>query len=147
MIDSFSGVYRFLSNFYPVPGGITIHRANCPTVEHAFQASKCFYPEDAFMIAKLHSPGDTKKLGRTIKLRDDWDKIKDGVMLSLLRAKFSEPSLFKRLFDTGDEELVEGNTWHDNYWGDCKCSTCKLPGKNKLGRLLMLVREEIQAGI
>lgn len=39
-IDSFSGLYRFLSNFWPslvgMPNGLGI----APTVEHAYQAMK-----------------------------------------------------------------------------------------------------------
>jgi predicted NAD-dependent protein-ADP-ribosyltransferase YbiA (DUF1768 family) len=49
------------------------------------------------------------------------------------------------LLDTGDEELVEGTTWHDNIWGNCSCPKCKnIPGQNRLGKLLMQIREEIK---
>ena len=46
---------------------------------------------------------------------------------------------------TAPAPLLEGNYWHDNYWGDCKCKTCeKTEGQNKLGRILMIVRKEIR---
>lgn len=79
-------------------------------------------------------------------MRPDWERVKDEAMLACLRAKFSDPVLADKLLDTGIEELVESNYWHDNYWGDCTCShntQCKNPGKNMLGTLLMQVRKEI----
>ena len=57
-----------------------------------------------------------------------------------VNAKFStNESLKKRLLETGDEELIEGNTWNDTYWG-----VCKGVGLNKLGEILMRVREELK---
>ena len=62
-----------------------------------------------------------------------------------LREKFKDPELREMLLDTGDEELVEGNFWHDLWWGDCGCKKCKdVPGKNILGKLLMELREKIK---
>jgi len=44
MINSFTDEYAFLSNFYPVPGGITVGKHTFLSVEHAYQAFKC--PEE-----------------------------------------------------------------------------------------------------
>jgi ribA/ribD-fused uncharacterized protein len=65
-----------------------------------------------------------------------------------LRLKFTQnPELRRRLLDTGDAVLVEGNTWHDNYWGTCTFRRCsKTKGKNMLGKLLMQVRQELADG-
>jgi predicted NAD-dependent protein-ADP-ribosyltransferase YbiA (DUF1768 family) len=60
-------------------------------------------------------------------------------MLSALRIKFKNPELRAMLLTTGDEELIEGNWWRDTYWG-----VCEGIGQNKLGKLLMQVREEIK---
>ena len=61
-------------------------------------------------------------------------------MKELLMAKFSQnEDLKKKLLDTGDATLIEGNTWGDKYWG-----VCKGVGKNRLGELLMEVREELK---
>jgi predicted NAD-dependent protein-ADP-ribosyltransferase YbiA (DUF1768 family) len=61
-----------------------------------------------------------------------------------LRQKFAIPELRRQLLDTGHQELEEGNYWHDNEWGNCYCMKCRtIAGKNKLGILLMQVREEI----
>lgn len=61
-----------------------------------------------------------------------------------LRLKFTDPELKSKLLATGDEELVEGNTWHDRTWGRCVCSKCGGQGQNLLGQLLMELREEIK---
>ena len=61
-------------------------------------------------------------------------------MLDLLRQKFkNHPKLKSLLLATGDELLVEGNTWSDVFWGiDLKTNR----GQNILGRLLTIVRKE-----
>ena len=46
------------------------------------------------------------------------------------------------LLATGGEELIEGNWWHDNFFGVCTCGPCDGKGKNNLGKILMRVREE-----
>ena len=44
--------------------------------------------------------------------------------------KFKREPLRSQLINTGDEELVEGNHWCDNYWGDCTCADVKAdPGR------------------
>jgi predicted NAD-dependent protein-ADP-ribosyltransferase YbiA (DUF1768 family) len=47
--------------------------------------------------------------------------------------------------------MIEGNWWHDNFWGDCYCNNksgkhpeCLKPGLNKLGLLLMNLRRYFQ---
>jgi ribA/ribD-fused uncharacterized protein len=76
--------------------------------------------------------------------RDDWDEVKTKVMLDVVRIKFSNPILRKMLLETGEEELVEGNHWHDNFWGSCRCEKCGSSGQNMLGKILMQVRTEIK---
>jgi len=49
------------------------------------------------------------------------------------------------LLATLDAELIEGNAWHDNFWGDCFCEKCRdIEGLNVLGNILMRIREELQ---
>ena len=52
--------------------------------------------------------------------------------------------LKEMLLQTGDEELVEGNYWHDVYFGVCSCPKCGNKGENHLGKLLMKIRSEIK---
>jgi len=138
MIDRFDGDYSFLSNFY--------FHSDGETVEHLFQAAKAITDEDREYVLSAASPGVAKKRGRAISLRPDWESVKADVMLALLRKKFAIPELKEKLLGTGDQELVEGNMWHDNYFGDCACHRCKEKiGYNKLGQLLMQIRDELRS--
>jgi ribA/ribD-fused uncharacterized protein len=144
-IDLFDGEYAFLSNFYP--SEIEYEYMKYLTVEHAFQAAKTDNLTDRFLIAESATPGKAKRLGRKVELVENWEEIKDGVMEECLRLKFSKdkhPDLVEKLKATKDKILIEGNTWHDNYWGNCTCPECKnVEGKNKLGELLMKIRGEL----
>ena len=140
MINRFDGKYFFLSNFSPSP--FRVDYVLFPTMEHYFQANKADNQNDYLHIAYAPTPGEAKRLGRKIQLRSDWEEIKDEVMLTGLRKKFANPELRNLLLATGDEELIEGNYWGDTYWG-----VCNGVGQNKLGKLLMQVREEIKNNI
>ena len=63
-------------------------------------------------------------------------------MEELLRLKFAQPYLRDLLIATGEQKLIEGNYWHDNFWGSCSCEKCGDKGENHLGRLLMKLRSE-----
>lgn len=135
MIASFQGKYRFLSNFWP--STIVYDNIKYPTVEHAFQATKTLDLAEKLAISNLTTPGQAKKAGKNVELRSDWEQVKLQVMLDLLRLKFQNSTYKQLLLDTGDQELVEGNTWGDTFWG-----VCQDVGENNLGKLLMKVREE-----
>lgn len=143
-INEFRGAYRFLSNFWP--GGIPVFLDGdeYTTVEHAFQASKTLHMRERRAFQKVLRPGEAKKMGRALKdrglQRPDWENVKRRIMKDLLGQKFSEPELRDKLLDTGDQEIIEGNTWGDTYWG-----VCNGQGQNWLGKLLMEVRSELLA--
>ena len=87
----------------------------------------------------MTNPVKIKRFGKTIKLRLDWEEVKVQIMLGLLRQKFKKgSSLGNRLLATGNQKLIEGNTWGDTFWG-----VCQGKGLNVLGKLLMQVRDEI----
>jgi ribA/ribD-fused uncharacterized protein len=78
---------------------------------------------------------------RKLPLRRDWEGVKDQVMLQAVRTKFAQhDDLRATLLDTGDALLVE-HTANDSYWGDGGDGS----GKNRLGQILMQVREELRA--
>ena len=144
-IDCFDGKYAFLSNFYPSPITPFADNITYPTVEHAFQAFKTTNINKRLEIASQPTPGKAKRLGRSVDMRPEWRDIRKDIMYICLKDKFSDPSLRERLLATGNAELIEGNTWHDNVWGDCHCPKCQnIPGENNLGKLLMKIREEIR---
>lgn len=67
--------------------------------------------------------------------RPDWNKVKKRIMANILDIKFSDPVLRQLLDDTGDAEIIEGNSWGDTYWG-----VCRGVGQNNLGKILMNIR-------
>lgn len=141
-IDRFKGKYEFLSNFYPA--FVESDGISYPTVEHAFVAMKTQDKNIRKQIADLRTPAEAKKFGRTLELRQGWNEMKVSVMRELLFKKFSNPNLRSRLKNTEGFELIEGNFWHDNFWGACSCDKCKqIEKQNMLGKLLMEVRKEI----
>ena len=140
-IIQFRGANNFLSNFFPC--NVRFEDATYPSSEHAFQAAKTLDKDERTMVQLCPSPAKAKSAGRRrITLRDNWDNIKDGIMLEIVRAKFAQNErLLRKLLVTGDAELKEGNTWNDTYWGVNKETGV---GQNKLGKILMQVREELR---
>lgn len=138
-INSFNEEYQFLSNFFPVT--VFLDGEYYPSVEHAYQAAKTDNQYERERIRGMKTPGQAKRAGRHLMLRHDWEDVKLNVMHDLLRQKFSHGVLQDRLLATGDEKLVEGNTWKDYFWG-----VCNGIGQNHLGVLLMRVRDEIRHG-
>lgn len=144
-IESFSGEFRFLSNFYPSP--IKLQNIVYPTVENAYQAMKSEDIEVRKHVATL-SAGQAKRFGKTITLPDYWDRspspggiiYKIDVMGTLLMRKFQIPDLREALLATKGFELIEGNYWGDTFWG-----VCKGVGENHLGKILMRIRDGINA--
>ena len=145
VINCFNGEYAFLSNFAHSP--ITFKGKTWLTVEHVFQAAKTLDENKREQIRLALTPGKAKHMGRKVHLRSDWEQIKKEIMLKSIRLKFKQnPELKEKLLRTGDAVLIEGNTWHDNIWGDCCCLKCqKIKGKNVLGEILMKVRDELAA--
>lgn len=140
-ITKFDGQYAALSNFADsmICHGYVFY----PTVEHYFQAMKTLDPKERGWIAAAPTPGEAKRRGRAVKLRPDWEEVKEQIMLDGLRLKFKIPAMREVLLSTQSAELIEGNTWHDCEWGVCSCSKCGGVGNNKLGKLLMKVRSEL----
>ena len=140
VINSFRGSYDCFSNFSPA--AVSMCGIEFPTVENAFQAAKCAdsseYPKFIGLTAT-----EAKRLGRSVHLRYDWDVVKEWVMLRLLLQKFAPGTqAHTTLSSTKGKWLVEGNRWHDNYWGNCTCDRCvHIVGQNKLGLLLMQIRD------
>lgn len=141
VIGPFEDEYRFLSNFAPV--SVRYDGTVFSTSEHAYQACKAQdEPELYDRIAAATDPDEAKRLGRRAVLPDGWDERKRYVMLEIVTAKFSQnPSDRERLLETGEQPLVELNSWDDTYWGaDIDTGT----GLNMLGRILMSVRSSLR---
>lgn len=147
MISTFTEQYAYLSNFYSSPI-VWNDTYVYPTAEHLFQAHKVLAGEPGWIenlrkIRLAPSPMEAKRLGRNVRLRPDWDQRKKRVMFDVVLAKFEQHEhLRRRLVDTDDHELVEGNTWGDLYWGAVWSQDLNLfVGRNHLGKTLMFVRD------
>ena len=140
-IDHFAEDHAFLSNFYPAT--VRFEGEDYPTSEHAYQAAKTLDPRQRAKIRLKDTPGKAKRAGRGVTVRSGWNGVREAIMLTILRDKFSREPLRTMLADTGDSGLVEGNDWSDTFWG---VSSRTGRGKNVLGILLMRVRAEIVEG-
>jgi len=165
MIDSFRGTP--LSNFYlrpfPVysadweaalglsPTGISDSYVFA-TGEHMFHSLKD-KTGDTHLGPEM-SPSQAKKAGRRMPLREDWMDVRVDMMRFVIESKFFTTRYGdgKYLVETGDEELVEGNSWGDTFWGVANPGSRLNPGQlftpqgeNWLGRLLMERREQLRA--
>lgn len=135
MITEFRDKNFYLSNFYSSPvtyNGITFQNA-----EAAYHSQKD--PARANEFKNLN-PSEAKQLGRRVRLRKDWESIKLDIMYKIVTEKFRQnPKLAKKLLDTSNKTLIEGNTWNDTYWG-----VCNGKGNNHLGKILMRVRKKLK---
>ena len=130
------------SNFARYP--VTIGGTTYPTSEHYFQAMKFAGTPHADAVRRAKTPMLAARTGRrrSRPLRRDWERVKDGVMLAAVRAKFTQHAdLRALLLSTGDAAIIE-HTENDAYWGDGGDGS----GQNMLGRILVRVREELRAG-
>jgi predicted NAD-dependent protein-ADP-ribosyltransferase YbiA (DUF1768 family) len=93
-------------------------------------------------IRSSSTPGKAKRLGKRVVLRTDWEDVKLHVMRVGISLKFwYNPDLMRKLLDTGQQYLEEGNRWGDTYWG---LDLCTGVGENHLGILLMEFRDSIR---
>jgi len=142
-IDSFKGEYAFLSNFFVC--NIEFEGRKYKTVEHYYQAHKATTLGEHEWVRGAKTAGEAKRRGRKIFINNRWDSIKIDVMRCGLQMKFADDRLAEKLIATQNAPLIEGNTWHDNFWGDCSCAKCtNIVGANILGSLLMEMRILLQ---
>jgi len=136
-----SAEYGCFSNFSPHP--IRLGGKTWPTSEHYFQGRKFVGTPDEEEVRLAKSPMIAARMGRSRKrpLRKDWESVKDTIMFEAVLAKFTQHEGPREiLLATGDATIVE-RTENDSYWGDGGDGS----GKNRLGQILMRVREELRA--
>lgn len=133
-IRSFVGPYCFLSNFHRC--NVKIGEFTYPSAEHAYQAQKSVNDLMHECFTRLPTAGHAKRLGNTLNLPANWHEVKVAVMRQVVLAKFEQNRPLRMLLiSTGKEELIEGNTWGDVFWG-----VVGNQGHNHLGKILMDVR-------
>jgi ribA/ribD-fused uncharacterized protein len=141
-ITSFRGEHRFLSNFYVSP--FVFKSIQFKTVEHAYQAYKTDNIIEFNKMIALNTAFESKKEGKKLKLRSDWEEIKYPLMRKLVYKKFIQnPEIKEKLILTGNIILEEGNSWGDTYWGVCPEASTN--GQNNLGVILMEIRSILRS--
>ena len=149
VISEFIDEYEFLRNDYPcVQNSLCFYEdgdgSNCSqhvvfkTVEQAYQANKTFDQDAQKIIIDAPDARTAVALGRKSPIISDWDNKRLVIMERLLEDKFQNLEMKIKLLETGDNELVMGNS-KDKYWG----ITRKDEGENNLGKLLMQLRSKI----
>lgn len=146
-IVRYDGIFDWLSNFYPC--AMVFEGMLFPTIENAYQAAK--FPLEQRAIFQNCSPGRAKRLGKKKNLqefygltfRPEWadPEFRKAIMKELIDYKFSyehNPILAGRLVSTYPLQLIEGNYWHDYFWG-----VCDGKGENNLGKIQETRREEL----
>lgn len=126
----------FLSNYYPC--SVEYEGLVYDSSEAAFQAQKVIDQNEKKKFCNI-TPNESKRLGRRVHLRKDWESVKDQIMYEVVKAKFSQNEDFKALLLQVKEPIVEDNTWNDTYWG-----VCNGVGKNKLGKILEKIKMEFE---
>jgi hypothetical protein len=159
MIGPFEGKYRFLSNFSK--GIVTLDGILYLYREQAYQAGKLRSNKAKLWISNLEGPleakhacrleGKNRAKGLPSEFLDDLITQEEWLPISLKHMhkvvfEFFFQNAFSRKFllDTGNEELVELNHWHDCFWGKCTCPMHKGVGENHLGKILMDVRMRLK---
>ena len=140
------GQWWFLSPLalFPIKMTVDGQEYTFPSVEHYYQAMKFYASDPRFdVILKLKNPDDarliTKKPEYKINRRANFENNKFDIMERGLYAKFAQnPDAAKMLKDTGDAVLIKS-------CAVCyKCGFGEGSGTNRIGKVLMKIRSEIQ---
>jgi ribA/ribD-fused uncharacterized protein len=142
------GEYRWLSNFHEAP--LVYNGQLYKNSESAYQDAKLTGKRPSgidisngaledLRVKYLETSGkEAKAFSKTVKhlTRPDWKEISLVVMSEVVHAKFTQNKDIRlQLVNTFPHDLVEGNTWHDYFYG-----VCGGQGTNWLGRILMAER-------
>lgn len=136
-----TGPYGCFSNFSKHP--VSVSGVVWPTSEHYYQAKKFTSNVVQGAIRKSRTAAEAASMGRmglpSYVGNEAWEKMRDGVMLEVLRLKFEQNQGARlTLLQTGSDVIVEDSPT-DYYWG-CGADGS---GKNMLGKLLEQVRREL----
>lgn len=141
-----NGPYWFLSPLalFPIKMIVDGQSFIFPSVEHYYQAMKFYASDPRFnAILALKNPDDARLLTKTpeykVNRRKNFDNDKFDIMERALRARYEQnPDAAEMLKSTGDAILVKS----------CpvcyKCGFGIGSGTNRIGKILMDIRENLQ---
>lgn len=128
-----------LRNEYPAP--FTYGDQTYPTIIHGYWALAAADRRDHNRIRDEVTARQAHEAGGRFTLRSDWALIRAAVMADLLRAKFTQhPELAEILLSTADAPISYTGISESPFWTDHG----PREGRNWVGRLLELVRAELQ---
>ncbi|MGZ3787945.1 MAG: NADAR family protein [Bacteriovorax sp.] len=138
---SVKNLYGEFSNFALFP--IVVDDVAWPSSEHYYQAQKFLDHDLQEKVRAAETPYLAAQIGRdpNLPMREDWDNVKDAVMLVALHAKFSQYKVLQELLLSTNQAKLYEHTKNDCYWADCEDRS----GKNRLGEELMQIRKELQS--
>lgn len=136
-INRFKGEYDFLNNRYPCR--ILWEGLEYRSAEAAFQASKCEDEKERKAIAGCSTDKAVLK-GKDLTPYAGWEETQIRIMESILQTKFEQtPALMRKLLETGNRVLLNGNNKQETFWGIDLYSWI---GENHLGRILTNIRDK-----
>lgn len=144
-VGSFSGDLEFLSNMYKIPIYFNESKYDnfqpdfkvYPSSENLYQALKCKYIKDRELFQNV-DPHKSKRIGRSIEIRSDWDNVRLEAMKLVIDLKFKNIELAEKLIDLPDDKIIEFNNWGDRFFGICNGE-----GLDHLGKILRAKKQQI----
>ena len=135
--------FKYLSNFskHPVTMGGFGHDNRSftfPTAEAAYQAYK--NPTDLEYVEKqvsAQNPKTSKTLGKGTNLRDNWEILKQDIMLEIVRSKFSQHDDIRQLLTETGLRIIIKCSKRISFWN--------ITSENRMGKLLQKVRNEFNS--
>lgn len=134
-IYGFNGEYRWLSNFALLEEPVKVCGIKFYTTEALYQACKC-KRNDQFVLFDGLTAAESKKFGRQVEMRSDWDSLRLSVMFNVNMIKYKQPKFKMLLGQTRGLYIEEKNSWDDTFFG-----VCDGVGKNHLGKIIMNIRD------
>jgi ribA/ribD-fused uncharacterized protein len=153
------------SNFYPLDVPILYEDKPYKTSEHLYQALKFMHDKStkydlqyAELIRTANTPYMAKliagqkpknapwarsinqtitKYKNLVKMRPDWDNVKEDLMYQVLQLKFQSNEHCKQVLLSTSPKLIAENSPYDYIWGLGKTGK----GQNLLGKLLVKLRD------
>ncbi len=151
----FFGAGDIFDNFHRCK--ITAHGYNFVSSEQLFMYEKAVFFGDMEIAEKIghsESPAEAKSLGREVKNFDEdaWTNASYDIMKKVVLIKFMQNPELQKIFEATRGRKIAEASPHDLIWGigiwdrdDRVHDESEWRGQNKLGRVMMEVREIVFA--
>ena len=137
VINKFKDDYAFLDNRFDCK--FVWQGLQYSSAEAAFQASKCASEADRKVYTRCSVQKAILK-GKEQTPYPGWEEAHLDIMESIIQAKFEQnDTLMKKLIDTGNSILINGNNKQETYWG---VDLYSWTGENQLGKIIMNIRKK-----